>query len=993
MAIITAYDGSLNFDTKIDTKGFSRGTNTIKSQANALKSTLAGLGKVMIAAFSVAAIVTFGKQAIDIASDLTEVQNVVDTAFGDMSYKIEDFAKTSIEKFGLSKLAAKQMASTYMAMSTGIGQMADQASDMAVEITGRLADVMSFYNKTQSEADTIGRALYSGETEPLKAIGLVATQTNLHLFALQQGFTKTYEKMSAGEQLYVRQLFFLDKTSLAAGDFVKTSKSWANQTRVLSENWKNFLGILGNGLIQILTPAVVYLNSALNALTQMATTAGKVLSLVFGFNNATQSTSNNLSSISSGSDDASKGITDVGNAAKATAKKIKNSTAPFDQLNTVMEATSASSSDLSDALNSGGNYNFGVTPKINKPDTTEFENSIMKLADNLKTALAPATDALKTLWNDGLSKLAGFAGTALIDFFNYFLVPVGSWALGEGIPKLILAINGLLSDIDWDRLNKALSDFWKAIAPLAIAFGQGFIDFIGEMAEALKPYIIDAVNGLADGISLIADSLDDINPDTVKGFGEFTGWVVSLALAAKGLEWLIKTVEGISKFFVEIRTFGSTITAFFGAGGGGYGFLTFMSELSKLSSSGGAYLPALVDSILLSAPDSIQKFVSGINSFFDNLYKSIGDSLSVIFNWDSTLALVDDMVEKFETAFSENQSFLDIGENIVLGILEGILSVFSAILEPINDLFLAIWNALCDVFGIHSPATEMMPIGKYILEGIVYGFSNAVQKMWDTITIFATNVITKIGSAFKGKAIDFSELLSWFKDKTVNFKVNIWNKASDIKKSWDNLAIGFKDKLVNFRAQILQKWNDLKERFHSLYDNFKNKDVEFRAKVPQLWSDLKGKYNALTKYFVGKKVEFLVSLKTSLGDIKKFVNDLIDSINTNVIAKLSIDWDMPSPIPDIKFKAPKIPRLATGTVVPRNYGDFLAVLGDNKRETEVVSPLSTIEKAVENVLNRRGSGSNQPTILKVYLEGKQIYQEVVKQNNYNTRRTGENALA
>jgi len=281
-------DGTLNFDTKIDTKGFKDGTNTINKQSATMKSSFASLAKSLGAALVVTGLVKLGKQAITTASDLAEVQNVVDTAFGSMAYKIEDFAKTSIENFGLSKLAAKQMASVYMAMSVGMGQVADTASTMAVTVTGRLGDIMSFYNKTQSEVDTIGKAIYTGETEPLKAIGIVATETNLELFRLQKGFKTAYASMSADEKLLVRQQYFLEKTSLAAGDFAKTSGSWANQTRVLTEQWNEFLGILGTGLITVLTPVVKYLNTALTYMISFANKTSDVLSSVFGSAKATK---------------------------------------------------------------------------------------------------------------------------------------------------------------------------------------------------------------------------------------------------------------------------------------------------------------------------------------------------------------------------------------------------------------------------------------------------------------------------------------------------------------------------------------------------------------------------------------------------------------------------------------------------------------------------------------------------------------------------------
>ena len=135
-------DGSLIFDTKVDTSGFQRGAGSLKQQAVSVQNIFKKVGGTIAAAFTIKEIISFGKEAINLASDLQEVQNVVDTAFGSMAHKMEEFADTCIEMYGMSKLTAKQMGSTFMAMAKGMGQSTDIASDKAIELTGRLGDIM-----------------------------------------------------------------------------------------------------------------------------------------------------------------------------------------------------------------------------------------------------------------------------------------------------------------------------------------------------------------------------------------------------------------------------------------------------------------------------------------------------------------------------------------------------------------------------------------------------------------------------------------------------------------------------------------------------------------------------------------------------------------------------------------------------------------------------------------------------------------------------------
>ena len=124
------------------------------------------------------------------------LQNVVDVAFGDMTYKMEQFAKTSIKTFGISQLTAKQTGSSYMAMAVGMGMARDSASDMAIELTSLSADLASFYNIQQEEARTALSAVFTGETETLKRYGILITEINLQEYARQQGITKSTNAMT-----------------------------------------------------------------------------------------------------------------------------------------------------------------------------------------------------------------------------------------------------------------------------------------------------------------------------------------------------------------------------------------------------------------------------------------------------------------------------------------------------------------------------------------------------------------------------------------------------------------------------------------------------------------------------------------------------------------------------------------------------------------------------------------------------------------------------
>lgn len=271
---ISGGDGSIILSTKVDTSGINKGINSIKG-------TIGKIGAAIGVAFGVSALVNFGKAAVNLASDLQEVQNVVDVAFGDMSYKAEEFAKSAIENFGISELSAKRTSSTYMAMAKGMGIAEDVASDMAITMTGLTADIASFYNMSQERADVILKSVYTGETETLKQLGIVMTEVNLENFAMSKGITKNLSAMTQQEKTMLRYQFVLEQTQLAQGDFVRTQDSWANQTRILTERWKEMQRIFGEAFMMLGTLILPAINDLVYGLTKVAEFAKVAASSIY----------------------------------------------------------------------------------------------------------------------------------------------------------------------------------------------------------------------------------------------------------------------------------------------------------------------------------------------------------------------------------------------------------------------------------------------------------------------------------------------------------------------------------------------------------------------------------------------------------------------------------------------------------------------------------------------------------------------------------------
>ena len=240
------------------------------------------IAKAIGSAFVTKQIIEFGKAAIGVASDLNEVQNVVDTTFGtDGAIKINEWARNAAESFGESELQAKQFTSTLGAMfkSMGVGQ-ADM-EEMSMSLAGLAGDMASFYNLDPTEAFEKLRSGISGETEPLKQLGINMSVVNLEAFAMAEGITKSYQEMTQAEQATLRYQYIMSATADAQGDFANTSDSLANQQRILQLEIQTLAAEIGQDLMpiaqEILTIArdgIQWISENKDALEGLAAAAG-----------------------------------------------------------------------------------------------------------------------------------------------------------------------------------------------------------------------------------------------------------------------------------------------------------------------------------------------------------------------------------------------------------------------------------------------------------------------------------------------------------------------------------------------------------------------------------------------------------------------------------------------------------------------------------------------------------------------------------------------
>ncbi len=206
-------------------------------------------------------ILELGENGIQLASDLKEVQNVVDTTFKGSAKEINRWSQTALNSFGLSELQAKQYNGTLGAMLKSSGITGKSLISMSENLSGLSGDFSSFYNVAQDDAFEKIRAGISGETEPLKQLGINMSVANLEAFALSKGIKASYSKMDQASQTALRYAYLMNVSKDAQGDFAKTQGGYANQMRLLQTNIKQLTAKMASGLIPYLAKGAQYANN------------------------------------------------------------------------------------------------------------------------------------------------------------------------------------------------------------------------------------------------------------------------------------------------------------------------------------------------------------------------------------------------------------------------------------------------------------------------------------------------------------------------------------------------------------------------------------------------------------------------------------------------------------------------------------------------------------------------------------------------------------
>lgn len=255
---------TINIKFTADLRGFSTEMQNSMRRIGQFGNQMSELGKNM-SLYVTGPILAGGAAAIKFASDYDESLNKVNVAFDEHSDKVKEFAKTTLESFGIAEGTALDMAATYGDMATAMGLPTDKAAKMSKTLVGLAGDLSSFKNIGIDQANTALAGIFTGETESLKKLGIVMTEANLESFALSKGMKVQMKDMDQASKVNLRYAYIMNATKNAQGDFIRTGGGAANQMRIFQESLKQVAQQFGSIMIPAFTKAIVYVNGLIKS--------------------------------------------------------------------------------------------------------------------------------------------------------------------------------------------------------------------------------------------------------------------------------------------------------------------------------------------------------------------------------------------------------------------------------------------------------------------------------------------------------------------------------------------------------------------------------------------------------------------------------------------------------------------------------------------------------------------------------------------------------
>lgn len=759
--------------------GFSNTTKSIKSTRSGFRGLASTIGKFYATYWLVMRAVGKIGSAVDLASQLTEVQNVVDTTFGDMASKVDDFTKTSIQDFGMSELTVKQISSRFQALGTSIGisseqvangtavankalmsqnntlyKTTDSMADMSLNLTRLAGDMASFYDVDQADVAKSLQSVFSGTIAPLRRYGLDLTQATLSEWAMKNGLDANIKSMTQAEKVLLRYNYVMANTQAAQGDFAKTANTWANSVRVLKQEFQAWGSIIGSVVINALKPFVQALSKVMLKVISFTRTVADALGAIFGWTIEISG----RGATADGMEDIADGVGDIGDNADSSnkkAQKLKKTLLSIDEIHALDDNSDSGSGGGSGSGGSGsGGAGGGVDSSLKKTDglIEKYKSSIKdlySLGKYIGDALASAMESID--WKKIYQKADNF-GKGLADFLNGLISPRLFYDLGATIAGSLNTalhfLNSFGTTFDW-------TNFGLSIANGINGFFENF-DFallaktINAWAQGIYTMLTTAIKNVSwkDVLKGITDFLSNLDIKTVEIIVGtlLIKKIISLKLGSVALAFIGKS---LSKAIAQAIASKIGFELVEGAGIGTAIMQAFKTIFASLSTNLGLLIEGLFSG--LSLGDAI---TAAFGTGAADLLATIGSAFSAI---AGTILSIVNFVKMLKDGFSwVNEILMVIGVALATigAILAGVAAlpavIVGAIVAAVSTIVVLVkdnWNTICELFST---------VGDWFNGNVIEPVVSFFKDMWKTISGFFGSLWKDIVTVWQGASKWFS---------------------------------------------------------------------------------------------------------------------------------------------------------------------------------------------------------------------------------------------
>lgn len=1024
-----AADGSVIIDTRMDTSGVQNGVSAIKQSFNGLGSAVKKIGLLIGGAFAVGKLVQFGKECVELGSDLAEVQNVVDVTFTTMSDKVNEFAKNAMTSAGLSETMAKRYVGTFGAMSKSFGFSEAQAYDMSTALTQLTGDVASFYNISQDLAYIKLKSVFTGETETLKDLGVVMTQSALDQYALANGYGKTTSEMTEQEKVALRLAFVQKQLSAASGDFIRTSDSWANQVRVMQLQLQSLKATVGQGLINIFTPVLKVINILLGKLATLANAFKSFTELITGKKSSGQTSgsgagiagtdaiADTADQYGQAADNAEKLADATNDNAKATKKANKETKNYLSSLDEIHKATSTGSDSSSTPSSSGGSGRAsgglsGVVSNVDYGKLAEGETTIEKMSKPLDAIIKKFKKLAKLLskgfWDglgdyepifDDIKKNINSIGKSLQNIFTD--------------PEVIGAASDFLDTFAYS-IGKVSGSFSRIGITIAQNLIGGIEKFLKQNTSRIKTYLIDMFD-IGSEAAQIEGNFSSALAEVFSVFGgevaqqitaNIIGIFSNISMTAMGLCARLgrDMLNMIAQPFIDNKdilksavegTLGviETITD---------GLSTVIQNLSDLVTAlYDEHLKPFFDSIANGLSTIFGTLIDGYNTYILPVLQGLASKIKELMDGE-----LGEMFVKVQTFLGKLIDILkELWENILVPIISWIVSnAIPVIADVANVIGDTVIEAIKSVIKIIGDVLDVLSGVIDFLKGVFTGdwelawngIKETARGTWNLIKDIISGAWEAINGIVKTALTIIKSIisLSWNAIKTVT--VTVWNVIKTwLSNTWEAIKTTVSTVFDGIKSKITRIWDSVSEKTSSIWGKIK---TFVDGKVSAIHDAIVDKFTSardtVRRAFEGIRD----TIKDILNKVIGIANSAIGTVNSAIGGIESAftfgPWKVPTPFGSrtIGFTAnfpriPTIPYLAKGAVIPPR-SEFLAVLGDQKNGRNLEAPEELLRQIVrEETGGQQSGGSYRFT---AQLNRRTIFDEMIDEAKLRRDASGTN---